>query len=156
MHAHSFVVLQSNPVELEPVLHELDKLIVSHPDDLPQHVNRLYSKTVNILIDCSNRVIPKHKKNVYKFWWNNELQELKLAAINSSKEWKSAGKSKTGSLFLKYKQDKLRYKQGIRHERERETNAYTNELHDALLKKTLVLHSGNAGTQNLKATSATK
>jgi len=49
--------------------------------------------------------------------------------------WKEAGKPKSEPIFSNYNKDKLRYKQAIRKERERETEVFTNDLHDALLRK---------------------
>jgi len=79
--------------------------------------------------------IPQRAKNFCKFWWNNELTELKRLAIVSANIWKEAGKPKSGPIFSNYNKDKLRFKQAIRKERERETEVFTNDLHDALLRK---------------------
>ena len=87
------------------------------------------------MADSANATIPKYAKKFLKFWWNQELDSLKNAAIASAKLWKDAGKPKAGPVFAKYKQDKLLYKKRIREERAKETSSFTNDLHDALLKK---------------------
>jgi len=63
------------------------------------------------------------------------LAELKRLAIAYANTWKDAGKPKSGPIFSNYNKDKLRYKQAISKERVRERDVFTNELHDALLRK---------------------
>lgn len=98
-------------------------------------VDHIYESIVEILRDCANMFIPKHKKNFYKFWWTQELDVLKETAIASCRAWKDAGKPKHGNIFLAYKKDKLLYKKRIREEQANETSIFTNDLHDALQKK---------------------
>ena len=98
-------------------------------------VDHIYNSVVEILRDCANMFIPKHKRNFYKFWWSQELDALKEMAIASCRSWKEAGKPKHGNIFLQYKKDKLLYKKRIREERINETSSLTNDLHEALLNK---------------------
>jgi hypothetical protein len=80
-------------------------------------------------------IIPKRKRSFYKFWWTQELDVLKTMAVASCRAWRDAGKPKYGNIFLQYKKDKLLYKQRIREEQGNETSSLTNDLHDALQKK---------------------
>ena len=75
------------------------------------------------------------KKNFFKFWWDEELTELKQQAILSCRAWKTAGKPRNGPIFRVYKTDKLAYKAAIRSHQREATYAYTNDLHEALLQK---------------------
>ena len=98
--------------------------------------DRLYDRVVNALQAAARQFIPKHKKNFYKFWWNSELDELKENAIRSCKIWKEAGKPKHGPIYNNnYRQDKLLYKRQFREGRAREMTSFSNDLHDALLRK---------------------
>ena len=63
------------------------------------------------------------------------MQELKLKAIASSRAWKSAGKPRSGSIFFEYRKDKLLYKKRVRDEQAKESISFTNDLHEALLRK---------------------
>jgi len=63
------------------------------------------------------------------------LDELKERSIASCRMWKDAGKPRDGPIRKKYIQDKLIYKKRIREERCQETTVFTNELHEALLRK---------------------
>ena len=95
----------------------------------------MYRDAVAALKYSADLSIPQHVKNFYKFWWNNKLTELKRLAIASTNIWKEAGKPKSGHIFSNYNKDKLRFKQAIRKELGKETEVFTNDLHDALLKK---------------------
>jgi len=84
----------------------------------------------------ANSIIPKRKKGYYKFWWTTELNELKAKAMASCTVWKNAGKPRYRSIFQTYK---LLYKlrRPIKTEQSGETEYYTNNLHDALMKQEL-------------------
>lgn len=124
---------------LQPILAELDELIINKllysNDDFVRRIDSIYNCVVSVLQQCSHACVPKHKNNFYKFWWNQELNELKEKAIASCQIWKDAGKPRYGAIHAKYKQDKLLYKKRIRQDRVQETSSFTNELHDALLHK---------------------
>jgi hypothetical protein len=53
----------------------------------------------------------------------------------SCRLWKDAGKPRNGQLHDKYLRDKLAYKKRIREERNQETTYFSNDLHEALFKK---------------------
>jgi hypothetical protein len=73
--------------------------------------------------------------NFYKFWWSQELDALKEKSIASCRKWKEAGKPRNGPIQAQYKKDKLLYKKCIKEEQAAETCSFTNDLHDALLRK---------------------
>ena len=98
-------------------------------------LDSVYYGVVECLRSCANMYIPKRKKNFYKFWWTQELDALKDKAIASCRTWKQAGKPRQGILFSEYKKDKMLYKKCIREERVNETSCYTNDSHEALLRK---------------------
>ena len=124
---------------LEPVL---DKLIglegnLSSLDhsSITDAVDGVYNDLVDGWRFSASVFIPKHKKNFFKFWWSQELDEFKAKAISSCRLWKESGKPKTGAIFDQYKKDKALYKKCIRDEQSREKCSYTNELHETLLSK---------------------
>jgi len=43
----------------------------------------LYERIVYILTNAERQFVPKRSKNFYKFWWTEELNVLKKAAIES-------------------------------------------------------------------------
>ena len=97
---------------LQPVLDELKMLENSSGNgslsiDLTEI---LYNKVINGLKISADLFIPKRKKNFYKFWWDAELDSLKLNAVSSCRLWKESGKPKHGPIFDIYHRDKLVYK----------------------------------------------
>ena len=82
--------------------------------------------------DC---YVPQRKKNFYKFWWNEELDCLKQASVDSNRLWKAAGKPRHGPIFDNRQSHRMVYRKRLREERQNETQAYTNELHEALMRK---------------------
>ena len=97
----------------------------------------IYEKVVDGLHCCAHNFIPKRKSNFYKFWWSLELDILKETATESSRIWKSAGQPKSGPIHAHctVQKNKLLYKKCIWEEQVAETSYFSNDLHDALLRK---------------------
>jgi len=129
---HTRLLLQPVHDELVLLLQNCDKMATNCITDA---VDKLYENVVSALQQSADLFIPKRKHNFYKFWWNQELEELKDKSIASCRLWKDAGKPRQGQIHAKYKQDKLLYKKRLREERAQETCVFTNELHDALMHK---------------------
>ena len=100
-----------------------------------RYIDSAYDSLVNVLQLVSELFIPTQYKNYYKFWWSQELSCLKDAAIESERVWKAAGRPRTGPIADKRNADKRNYKKVLRKERQIETMSYTNDLHEALMKK---------------------
>jgi len=60
---------------------------------------------------------------------------LKATSIESNKAWKAAGKPRTGPIFEKRQSSRLLYRKKIRENQNITKEFYSNDLHDALLKK---------------------
>jgi len=126
-------------VLLEPIFAKLDafdhSVVGSEMSALHDKLEITYNSVVMALTTSANFCVPKARRNFYKFWWSQELSELKAAAVTSSRAWQQAGKPKYGPIFQKYYTDKLAYKKRIREDKQQETMSFTNDLHDALLRK---------------------
>jgi len=101
----------------------------------PAAIDEIYSRIVDILHYSASVAVPACKKNFFKFWWDQELDELKERSIASCQLWKAAGKPRSGPIFNKYRKEKSAYRSGIRSRQREETSMYTNDLHEALLTK---------------------
>lgn len=99
------------------------------------NVNDIYEGIVKVLNECAKQTVPTHKKQFYKFWWNQELDCLKQESIEAHTMWKSAGKPRNGHIFVRYRTTKMTYKKRIKESQKQETSVYTNDLHEALLAK---------------------
>ena len=62
-------------------------------------VNRLYDGVIKVLNDSAMQTIPKLRTQALKFWWNEELNELKEKAIEAKKLWVQAGRPRSGPVF---------------------------------------------------------
>ena len=80
--------------------------------------------------------MPMHRSNFFKFGWDEKLDELKTKSTASCRIWKTAGKPRSGPIFDIYRKDRFAYKHEIRERRLDENRVYTNNLHQALIKKT--------------------
>jgi len=98
-------------------------------------LDALYIRTVDALNACAAVTVPSHKQNFFKFWWCQELDCLKERSIESNKLWKAAGRPRSGPIFDRRCKEKREYRAGIRKYQSDSTDAYTNELHDALSQK---------------------
>ena len=123
---------------LQSLLRDSDSVLSSDsvsPSVAKSVINDVYVKIIEILRETASYTVPQRRKGFYKFWWTQELNELKEKSIVSHQSWKEAGKPHTGPIFSDYITNKLNYKRRIRESQENETQTYTNDLHDALLRK---------------------
>jgi len=123
---------------LRPVLNSLNDLLsqdIGFVENVPDCLDRLYYDIVNILVTCAKNFVPVCRKCFYKFWWDEELDTLKEAALESDKLWKAVGKPRSGPLFNNRQRACLLYRQRIREGKRSEDLIYMNELNDALIKK---------------------
>lgn len=138
-HAALHLYYEQTRMMLEPILDELNIFAdsVATVDVFRKHskLEDIYNSVVAALVTSANMCIPKLKKNFFRFWWNQELSELKAAAVTSARAWQQAGKPKHGSVYRKYHKDKLLYKKCIRENQQQESVSFTNDLHEALLRK---------------------
>lgn len=87
------------------------------------------------MLSSANQFVPQYRKNFLKFWWDEELDLLKDASIESNGIWKAAGKPKHGPLFDKRQACRLKYRKLIRERQNNSLSSYSNDLHEALLAK---------------------
>jgi len=73
---------------------------------------------------------------------------LKEASIHSNQLWKAAGKPRQGPIFHKRQTMRMQYRRHIREGQRMSDKMYTNELHEALLRKT-GLFFGSVGAPSL-------
>lgn len=139
---------------LEPILVRTNDLtsqfndnncITNNFNDL---IDQLHDDIIDILSIGAKNYVPHHRKNFYKFWWDQEMDALKTASIESNKVWKASGKPHHGPIFDKRRTCRLQYRKKIRENQQLTVSSYTNDLHDALSKK-MELIFGNVGIQNL-------
>ena len=83
----------------------------------------------------ANNCIPALKTGSLKFWWDQEMDELKLLSVNSFRVWQAAGKPKHGLIHDDMQGHRMRYRKAIKDKDKNVTLEVSNELHEALVKK---------------------
>jgi len=58
----------------------------------PNVIDNLHNEIVSVLSTGGKLFVPTRQKTFYKFWWDEELNALKDASIESNKLWKEADK----------------------------------------------------------------
>jgi len=69
-----------------------------------------YKTTVDALKAASNAWIPVHRECATKFWWDQNMQELKQRAVDTHRLWVGSGKPRSGPVFLERNQAKYNYR----------------------------------------------
>ena len=124
-------------IYLQPVLAEINALSLQ-PNNITvtrDAIESLYAATVSVLDSGAKKFVPHCKKGFFKFWWDEEMQLLKDASIESNEAWKAAGKPRNGPVFVERQRCKMQYRKRLRENLNSETTCYTNDLHEALLNK---------------------
>ena len=90
--------------QLYPLLIKLDKTLSRYKsgdiEDVCNCIDELYYDVVNTLVACAKNFVPVRRKCCYKFWWDEGLDTLKEAAIESDRLWKAVGKPRFGRLTI--------------------------------------------------------
>ena len=102
---------------------------------MPVYIDSCYNEIVRVLNAGAEMYVPVRRKNFRKFWWNQEMDSLKNASIESNNLWKAADKPRHGPIFDKRQSCRLQYRRRIREEQNSATFFYSNNLHGALMKK---------------------
>ena len=106
-------------------------------------IDQLYDRIVFVMRDAESRFVPKHRKNYYKFWWNEELTVLKQASVESDRAWKAVGRPRSGAIFNKRQQYRLLYRKRLKDCQMEPSVSYS------IFFVKIVLCFGNVGVQSL-------
>jgi len=98
-------------------------------------IENTYAQITEILNSTAQQCVPSVPKNFFKHWWDQELDVLKQLSISSHREWVRQGRPKQGPVFVNRTKHKYSYKNAISQKRRVGENAFSNDLHDALLSK---------------------
>ena len=79
--------------------------------------------------------IPNTSGDYYKFWWDDNLSDLKAKSIDAHNLWKANGNPRSGVVFSLMKSAKANYKRALRHKDRGDFTVVSNDLHDLLLDK---------------------
>ena len=128
-------IMNSRVILCIPSTQKLDYLVQHASGNIHSEIDNIYAMIVSCLKSCSDASIPKIKAGSLKFWWDQELDELKSNSVMSFRAWQNAGKPRDGPLHAEMTKQRLRYRKGIR-DKETESNlVISNDLHECLIRK---------------------
>jgi hypothetical protein len=100
----------------------------------------------------ASNYVPHHRKIFYKFWWDQDMDTLKAASIESNLIWKAAGKPRHGPIFF-INAKHIVYNTVRKSEK---TKAYLKHLiqttYTTHYSRKIVRVSGTVGNRNLSLT----
>ncbi|MEZ4977665.1 MAG: reverse transcriptase family protein [Chitinophagales bacterium] len=99
-------------------------------------IEKAYSDIITAL-HLADRCITRKPTSFYKFWWDEELSQLKDNSINAHTLWQSAGKPITGNFHANMLRCKLLYKNAINQKRKADQSLFTNEMYENLSNKNM-------------------
>jgi Reverse transcriptase (RNA-dependent DNA polymerase) len=138
-HADLLSYYQFSRIHLEPILDRVinttNQFEMQESIDYSCLIEQLHNEIIDVLRKGADLYVPHHRANFYKYWWDQEMDALKTASIESNQAWKAAGKPRQGPIFEKRQKCRLLYRKKIRDNQAQELTTYSNDLHDALLAK---------------------
>jgi len=79
--------------------------------------------------------VPTMKSDFFKFWWDEELDQLKSFSIDTHQVWKDAVRPQSGLIYEAKRLSQANYKLAINRKRQLAQEDFTDALHEALSKK---------------------
>lgn len=98
-------------------------------------IEKCYCDIVNCLTRAASLTVPQKKSDFFKFWWDEELDQLKGFSIDTHQIWKDAGRPQTGPVYEAKRLSQANYKLAINRKRQMAQEDFTDALHEALMKK---------------------
>jgi hypothetical protein len=124
---------------LEPVLQTINDTYAKRnelsDDNITSIINDTYSSIIGVLSMASNLYIPHVKKNALKFWWDEEMSQLKADSVMSNRAWIAASKPRSGPIFQRRQSCRLMYRRALRNREQQHRVYYSNALHESLISK---------------------
>ena len=98
-------------------------------------IKTIYDQVIWSLITAADMFIPVVNSNYFKYWWNQEINELKAKSCATHLDWVTAGRPKHGPIYDSKRIAKSVYKKCINANQKLEKESVSNSLHDALVCK---------------------
>ena len=107
----------------------------SHSHDIRNQINMIYTSIVEALNHSADSCIPRLKSNALKFWWDQEMDDLKIKSVTSFRAWQAAGKPRFGYIHDEMLKHKMTYRRAIKDKDVQRVVEVSNDLHECLIKK---------------------
>ena len=102
--------------------------LLCNQSNCPNHDSLLedyYQDIVNSLSLSAASAVPTQQVGFQKFWWSEELDSLKAAAIEATDMWRHVGCPRSGPVNANRLQCKYKYKLALRMLKQKPINAST-------------------------------
>ena len=109
-----------------------NSLITCDSTTAKKHIEDVYHKLVCCITESANGCIPRYKNNFLKVWWDQSLNDAKMASIHAHRAWKELGSPRTGPLFLEMTRARITYKALIKSKDDENHRVFSTELGDLL------------------------
>ena len=106
-----------------------------HDFNIQLFIDSTYKAIVVALNNAASMTIPSTKTDFFKYWWDQELDELKRKSCATHSDWNNAGRPKFGDIYDAKRIAKANYKKCINDNKKMESESVSNNLHDALIGK---------------------
>ena len=103
--------------QLSQIILPVDALLVCGCNVCCSHellIDKYYMDIVNYLINASKQSVPSQQIGFQKFWWSEELDDLKAAKIEATSVWRGAVCLRSGPVNDNRLQCKYKYKLSIK------------------------------------------
>jgi len=100
-----------------------------------RHINDYYDAIVNVLHKAMVSCVPRCKENYFRFFWNDELRDLKQASVEAYQLWRQCDKPKDGIVNKIRLEAKYKYKIALRQAMNDECMELDDELSNLYLRK---------------------
>ena len=124
---------QHNPLFIDAQLNDLMLYQSSDQADIVlihAEIDRIYELIVHALRDSANLTIPRLKTNALKYWWDQEMNEIKMNSVTSFCALQAAGKPRSGTIHHEMLVHKMRYRKAIKDKSNQNLFLVSNDLHD--------------------------
>jgi len=98
-------------------------------------INSDYDKILTALHTAARTCVPRGKISFFKYYWDADLDDLKVKSINAHRLWVQCGRPRSGPVFHEKRITKAEYKRAIRNKRLQRDLCVSNDLHECLLNK---------------------
>jgi hypothetical protein len=122
-----------------PILSVADNIYESRTylsiEELCYSIENIYSEVVKVLSTAARAYVPRIRRNSLKFWWDDGMALLKAESVSSNRDWKLAGKPRSGPIFQRRQACRQAYRKQFKDNESRYRDHYSNALHESLIRK---------------------
>ena len=102
---------------------------------LDTDIDNGYDQILTVLNTAACLHVPKVKACFFKYYWDDELKDIKSRSVYAHRLWLECGRPRSGPVYHEKRTTKAEYKRAIRNKRRNNHLDVSNDLHECLLNK---------------------